>query len=241
MNETDPDSLTKEEEEKLRLDRKRFLHSTYIATGIPPYPSFGARGQSSVTETTITSEIAQQTSVAAFRGIGSHSEVRVTNNRCGTYLLTFAQQCCPGNGEGCKVNHGATRYATTVGRRNGKFELLPLIEDTGTNINWIPLSLVHRLQCDIRDADRRDVYFDFRGESYEVKKEVTITLTGNAQKSRETIFFVAPDGLPLECAILGREFIEEAGHPHTLFPDRPDAALLMVQKQVTVSVGAWIE
>jgi hypothetical protein len=206
--------FSEEEQAALKIDRKRFLAQAYITTGIPlPTLPEGSSRQTS-SETVTTTQVEQTTAVA---------EVTL-------------QQCCPAHGQGCTADHGATLYGTTYTRRSGKLVQLPLIEDSGSQRNWIPRALAKQLQCEISDTGKPGTYLDFGGTKHIVKKKVAIEFDGLGDNTEPVEFHVPPDGFPISCAILGRDFIEKNGaHPNQFFPTKPDMVGIIVQAPVTVS------
>jgi hypothetical protein len=200
-----------EEVETLRIDRKRYLSHSYVTTGTPlPTPSESDSRQST-SGTIVTTEAEGSATIA-----------------------TVSSQRCLAHGPGCRVDHGATLYGTTVARRSGKPVQLPLIEDSGSQRNWIPRALADELQCEISNATTNDIYVDFGGTRHVVKKKVAISLDGLGDTVQRVDFHVPPKGFPLCCAVLGRDFIEAAGHPHQLFPSKPDTVGI-VEARITVS------
>jgi hypothetical protein len=203
-----------QEVKALELDRKRYLANTYVTTGIPlSHVDDQEDREEGIRETMVTTEIEKTTAVTTVK----------------------AQQCCPTHGQGCEVDHGATLYGTTYTRRSGKLVQLPLREDTGSGPNWLPRALARELQCELRDAGPNAASIDFGGGKHIANKKVTISLNGIGDRVEEVEFYIPPDRFPLQCAVLGRDFIQKAGHPYQCFPDKPDTVGIIVQTQVTVS------
>jgi hypothetical protein len=205
--------FTKKEREKLELDRKRFLAHTYITTGIPLNEDDEDEQNDQaaiITEEVVTTEIEQALAATTIQ----------------------TQGCCP---VGCSVDHAATLYGTAYTRRSGKPVQLPLREDTGSGPNWLPRALASELQCDLRDAAPNSAFFDFGGNTHVAKKKVTVFLNGTRDKVEEVEFYITPEHFPLQCAILGNDFIKEKGHPHQWFPAKPDTVGIIIQARVNVS------
>jgi hypothetical protein len=205
---------TTERMAELELMRRRYKETAYVFADVPlsAHP-VGNLTQMEKTEATV-----------------------VTTEETTAVTTVTTHQCCAAHGQGCAVDHGATRYGKTVVRRSGKVVQLPLIEDTGSGPNWLPQSLARELQCELRDAGPNAASYDFGGNVISAKKKATISLEGLGRRVDDVEFFIAPERFPLQCAILGRDFIKKTGHPNQRFPDRPDTVGIVVQAQVSASI-----
>jgi hypothetical protein len=132
---------------------------------------------------------------------------------------------------------GSMRVATTINLRTGSLKKFPLIEDTGTEANWIPKSLVRalQLQADVVDAAIPHKLPDLTGVLVEATKMVPIMLVGMPSIYKDIHFMIAPKHSPLRCAVVGNNFIQQNGHAHLLFPDEQQSTLVIVQEQQNVS------
>jgi hypothetical protein len=207
-------SFTEKEREELVVDRKRYLAHAFVTAGIALPSAAESNPEDIVTGVTVTSETEKITAVAAIRS-----------------------SQCPAHGQGCTIDHGATLYGTTLTRRSGKVVQIPLIEDSGSGPNWMPRALARDLQCELRDIVANDARrcVDFGGTEHRIKKKITLSLNGMGNRAEEVDFCIAPEGFPLHCAVLGRDFIDSVGHPYQFFPAKPDSIGIIIQSQITVS------
>jgi hypothetical protein len=140
------------------------------------------------------------------------------------------------NEETVRIDHAAIRFATTINIRTGGNHYVPIKEDTGTDVNWITRGLVQQLALHILDAPAGMKFRDFNGNDFEAKHRVTLPLVGETNKSQHAECFIAPDGFPFDCVVVGSAFVNEAGPPHELFAEKPEGtAFVMIQTPVTVS------
>ena len=131
-------------------------------------------------------------------------------------------QHCPvhGEGKGCPIDHGATRWAKAVDSLKGDTVKIEVREDTGAVENWVSPLIVEKLQLSVlRINSPGTEYTGFKGEKYKPTGEVNIWLAGKPRTSIEAQCLIAPEGFPIDGITFGTKFISEVGHVHTLFTD----------------------
>ena len=152
---------------------------------------------------------------------------------------SLPSQCCETcHGQGCRIDHGATRYAKAMNQRTGKVQLIKVREDTGTDVNWVSPQLVRDCNFPVFEVKDKNQFWGFNGEQFCPRQRVKISFTGKLEKTEQTEFFVAPMSFPVEGLLVGNGFINSIGHSHNVFLEEPDKTLIMVQKKPTVGKGS---
>lgn len=119
--------------------------------------------------------------------------------------------------------------------RTGRPQNVKVLEDTGTDVNWITPELVKTLQVEVGAVSGAMDYADFGGQNFCPTGVITLSLTGTGPKAYLTDCYIAPMQSPIEGLVLGTGFIRTYGHAHVLFPERASpTSLLMVQDRTTV-------
>ncbi|KAI9656057.1 MAG: hypothetical protein M1821_005118 [Bathelium mastoideum] len=224
--------------ERLVQDRKRFLGHNYVTLGTPLTTTYSGdpRGASAPPA---TAEETFQTTVET-----QESKFAAVHTQEGNVALSTDphSQCCEIHHEqGCKINHGAPRYAGAINQRTGNIECVEVIEDTGTDVNWVSPEIVRQCNFPVLEAADKRHFLDFKGDQYEARQRVKIALVGKTRKTEQTEFFVAPASFPVKGMLVGNQFINSSGHPHNVFLDEPGKVLVMLQKRTTKAEDELIQ
>ncbi|KAI9684541.1 MAG: hypothetical protein M1822_005629 [Bathelium mastoideum] len=132
-----------------------------------------------------------------------------------------------------KVDDGMPWYAGVMNQRTGNIECVEVFGDTGTDVNWVSHEVVSQCNFLVLEPLDKRCFLDFKGNPYESRQRVKITLVGKTRKTEQTEFFVAPASFPLKGVLVGNQFINSSGHPHNVFLDEPRKVLDMLQKRTT--------
>ena len=239
----DQDEFSEGEVEKLQVDRKRFLAQAYINSGTLPSETFARRlnqinakrkaerGGIQVTETSFETEETTTTTVVETTLQVRQDPATASHER----LIYMLEQDCPCH-DGCKVDHGVTRYAKFSNQRTGATQYLQVKEDTGSTVNWISPSVLASSGFDLEDVVEGELAVrDFCGTSFHPQNKVAITLAGTTSKTMHTEFYVAPQNFPFDGVVIGTDFIRTTGHAHMVFLDNVEgSALIVMATKMTV-------
>lgn len=116
----------------------------------------------------------------------------------------------------------ARRYvARTIDNRTGRLEYIDVIEDSGSDVNWISQDIAAKLEVNTRATGSDKEYVSYTGARFVPRSKSKITL-GSVRKSIYDEFFIAPDDLPFSGIIVGRTFLNTWGHLYDLFPEKKE-------------------
>jgi hypothetical protein len=117
----------------------------------------------------------------------------------------------------------ARRYvARTIDNRTGRPEYIDVIEDSGSDVNWISQDIAAKLKVNTRATGSNKEYVSYTGARFVPRSKSKITLMGTVSESIFDEFFIAPDNFPFSGIIVGRSFLNTWGHPHDFFPERKE-------------------
>ncbi|KAL9092867.1 MAG: hypothetical protein Q9165_004285 [Trypethelium subeluteriae] len=215
--------FTDSELEAIMQDRKRYLVHNFITSGIAPTTMYQVDLQKIAADMGSTAATSQPSVEAK------------ENNSTASQNVQYDRSSSDGTqSEGCKVDHGATRYAKIINQRTGNSQCIEVKEDTGTDVSWVSPQLVSYCNFSIFDVLEENHFLDFGGSVFKAEKRVELSFTGRLEKTGNTEFFVAPDFFPFHGLLVGNRFINSFGHPHNVFLKEPDKTLIMIQKKATV-------
>jgi hypothetical protein len=220
----DPRKWSKEKVREMAHGRKVWQTGIYYASGEPPDLEFQR----------ILDEIEDEERIKGKKKKNKKQEqTSITETR--TTTIETAEGVVSKE-EVVRIDRGQIRYATTINVRNGVDQYIPVKEDTGTDVNWISKGLAESLALEILNAPAGIRFKDFSGHEFEATHRVTLPLVGEIDKSQHTECYIAPDGFPLDCVLVGSAFVNEVGPAHSVFAEKPKGtAFVMVQAAVTVS------
>lgn len=156
-------------------------------------------------------------------------------------IFDVKQKSCTGiHCGGCKIDHGAPRWARVTHEDTGESYSIPIYEDTQCKSDFVSPTIVTLLGLEKRCLEPPKPFVVSNGEKHLVTEEVSLTLTGTYRSAIPINCLVAANGYPLHAVVVGSEFIRGVGHIHDLFEaksdDQPQLVAVAYEQSVCTEV-----
>ncbi|TLD28489.1 hypothetical protein PspLS_03402 [Pyricularia sp. CBS 133598] len=121
-------------------------------------------------------------------------------------------------------------YKWSVVEVNKEKAAVQVLEDSGTDVNWISRQQAEKLGLSIK-ATETLLFIGFTGHSFKSSECVYVPFLGKGDVRGQAKFYIAPPAVPVKM-IVGRDFMEQ--HPGVLWDQQPPGkkVLLAIQPRM---------